>query len=58
MNASDYIGASILMPIGSIHGFKDSIKLIDEMKLYEQYLIIYNFIKRIEILNETDLFLK
>lgn len=58
MNASDYIGASILMPIGSIHGFKDSIKLIDEMKLYEQYLVIYNFIKRIEILNETDLFLK
>jgi len=57
LDVSDYAGSMILMPIGSIHGFRDNIKLVDELKLYEQYHLIYNFIKRIELLDETDLFI-
>jgi hypothetical protein len=56
IDIGNYIGGTLLIPVGSIHGFRDNIKLVDEIKLYEQYLLIYNFIKRIEILDETDLF--
>lgn len=48
LNASDYIGGTLLLPIGTIHGFRDTIKLVDEKKMYEQYLLIYNLIKKVE----------
>ncbi|MFK7811999.1 MAG: M28 family metallopeptidase [Maribacter sp.] len=51
IDAGDYIGGTILLPIGSIHGFRDSINLVDETKLYEQYQIVYNFILKVERLN-------
>jgi hypothetical protein len=48
IDAGDYIGGIILLPIGSIHGFRDNIKLVDEQKLYEQFLLTFNLIKRME----------
>ncbi|CAI8208777.1 MAG: Aminopeptidase YwaD [Formosa sp. Hel1_33_131] len=52
VDIGDYIGSALLIPVGSLHGIRDNIKLVDEIKLYEQYQLIYNFIKRIETLNE------
>ncbi len=51
IDAGDYIGNLALLPIGSFHGFRDSIKRVDEKKMYEQYLLIYSLIKRVEELN-------
>lgn len=50
LGASDYLSAFIFLPVGSIHGFRDTIKLVDEKKMYEQYLLIYNLIKKVELL--------
>ena len=51
LDAGDYIGSTIALPIGSLHGFRDSIKLVDENKLYEQFLLAFNFIKRMEFVD-------
>tara|TARA_R110002126_G_C10409927_1_gene496542 strand:+ start:133 stop:1188 length:1056 start_codon:yes stop_codon:yes gene_type:complete len=52
LDAGDYIGGIILMPVGSIHGFRDNIKLVDEKKLYEQYLLTFNLIKKMETVDK------
>ena len=52
LDAGDYIGGTILLPVGSIHGFRDNIKLVDEKKLYEQFLLTFNFIKKMETLDK------
>lgn len=53
LDASDYIGSALLLPVGSIHGFRDSIRLVDEKKMYEQYLLIYTLIKKMESSNHS-----
>lgn len=55
MDAGDYIAGSLLIPVGSIHGPRDSIKLVDEKKLYEQFKLTFNLIKRVETLNAIDI---
>ena len=52
LDAGDYIGGIILMPVGSIHGFRDNIKLVDEKKLYEQFLLTFNLIKKMETVDK------
>ena len=48
LDAGDYIGNTLLIPIGAIHGFRDNIKLVDERKLYEQYRLTLALIKRVD----------
>lgn len=55
LDAGDYIGGVIFMPIGSIHGFRDTIKLVDEKKLYEQYLLTLHLIRKVELSGGTNL---
>lgn len=52
LDAGDYVGGAILIPVGSIHGFRDRIKLVDEHKLYEQFILTFNFIKRMETIDK------
>jgi len=48
LGVKDYVGSILLMPIGTIHGFRDHIKLVDEKKLYEQYILTYELIKTMD----------
>jgi hypothetical protein len=52
LDVGDYIGGIVLLPVGSIHGFRDNIKLVDEKKLYEQFLLTFNLIKKMETIDE------
>jgi len=56
LDAGDYFGSAILLPIGSIHGFRDSIKLVDEQKLYEQFRISLMLIEKMENLRKPETF--
>jgi hypothetical protein len=53
LDVGDFIGGVTLIPFGSIHGFRDSIKLVDEKKMYEQFLLTFNFIKRMETIDKV-----
>lgn len=55
MDAGDYIAGSLLIPVGSIHGPRDSIKLVDEKKLFEQFKLTFGLIKRVETLEEINI---
>jgi hypothetical protein len=52
LDVGDYVAMSIALPVGSLHSFRDSIKLVDEKKLYEQFLLAFNFIKRMETIDK------
>lgn len=49
LDAGDYTGGMILIPVGSIHGFRDTIKRVDEKKLLEQFLIIKTLAEKMEL---------
>ncbi len=48
LGVEDYLGSILLMPIGTIHGFRDNIKLVDEKKLYEQFILTFELIKTLD----------
>lgn len=52
LDIGDYIGGSLLIPIGSIHGFRDNIKMVDEQKLFEQFTLTSSFIKKMETIDK------
>ncbi len=44
LDIGDYVASTILLPVGSIHGFRDNIKQVDLDKLYEMYQLINLFL--------------
>lgn len=54
LDITDYLGATVLLPIGNIHGFRDKIEMVDEIKLYQHYKLIDGFLKNIEELHSIE----
>ena len=48
IDAGDYIAGTILLPVGSLHGFRDNIKKVDPVKLHQMYDVIRLFIEEEE----------
>lgn len=48
LDVGDYIASTILLPVGSLHGYRDNIKKVDPYKLFEMYQIINLFLEEIE----------
>jgi hypothetical protein len=48
IDSSDLIGATVMLPIGRLHGFRDRASRIDPRRLYEQYAIVRALIERLE----------
>jgi|TARA_B110000967_G_C18318006_1_gene286179 hypothetical protein len=44
LDVGDYVANTVLLPVGSIHGFRDNIKQVDLDKLYEMYQLISLFL--------------
>ena len=49
LDFGDYTSGLVLLPAGSIHGFRDNIKQVDADKLYDMYQLISKFILENEI---------
>ena len=50
VNVGDYVASTILLPFGSVHGFRDNIKKVDPYKLYEMYQVVDFFLEE----NDTE----
>ena len=48
LDFGDHVSGWLLLPVGSIHGFRDNIKQVDLDKLYEMYQLINLFLHKEE----------
>ena len=48
LDLGDYVASTVLLPVGSIHGFRDNIKQVDLDKLNEMYQLICLFLQEEE----------
>lgn len=48
LGISDYIAGTILLPVGRLHGPRDTARRIDMQRLYEQYAIVHRILERLE----------
>ena len=48
VGAWDYVAGTILLPLGSLHGPRDSAARVDPVRLYEQYAIAWELVQRLD----------
>ena len=48
LDVGDFVSGTVLLPVGSFHGFRDNIKKVDPQKLHEMYQLIHLFLQEEE----------
>ena len=48
LDVGDYVASTVLLPVGSLHGFRDNIIMVDPQKLHEMYQLIHLFLQEEE----------